>query len=214
MKQMLYTMLFQGEQIAFNQYNHTIELACMFGYVIADGSTVRVANRIFEICLYNLFLSEEELANAMSHQAKQDKSQFLSNGRLDMVRVLEKFVQYFHDIYGENNEKFMEEQGRKIFLLYLRPIINGTGNYYIEAQTRDARRTDIIVDYAGEQFIIEMKIWRGREYNERGEKQLADYLNYFHLDKGYQLSFNFNQKKETGVKTITVGEKTIVEAVV
>ncbi len=214
MKQMLYTMLFQGEQIAFNQYNHTIELACMFGYVIADGSTVRVANRIFEICLYNLFLSEEELANAMSHQAKQDKSQFLSNGRLDMVRVLEKFVQYFHDIYGENNEKFMEEQGRKIFLLYLRPIINGTGNYYIEAQTRDARRTDIIVDYAGEQFIIEMKIWRGREYNERGEKQLADYLNYFHLDKGYLLSFNFNQKKETGVKTITVGEKTIVEAVV
>ncbi len=214
MKQMLYTMLFQGEQIAFNQYNHTIELACMFGYVIADGSTVRVANRIFEICLYNLFLSEEELANAMSHQAKQDKSQFLSNGRLDMVRVLEKFVQYFHDIYGENNEKFMEEQGRKIFLLYLRPIINGTGNYYIEAQTRDARRTDIIVDYAGEQFIIEMKIWRGREYNERGEKQLADYLNYFHLDKGYLLSFNFNQKKETGIKTIAVGEKTIVEAVV
>ena len=59
-----------------------------------------------------------------------------------------------------------------------------------------------------------MKIWRGREYNERGEKQLADYLNYFHLDKGYLLSFNFNQKKETGVKTITVGEKTIVEAVV
>lgn len=43
---------------------------------------------------------------------------------------------------------------------------------------------------------------------------MADYLNYFHLDKGYLLSFNFNQKKETGVKTITVGEKTIVEAVV
>ena len=59
-----------------------------------------------------------------------------------------------------------------------------------------------------------MKIWRGREYNERGEKQLADYLNYFHLDKGYLLSFNFNQKKETGIKTIAVGEKTIVEAVV
>ncbi len=43
---------------------------------------------------------------------------------------------------------------------------------------------------------------------------MADYLNYFHLDKGYLLSFNFNQKKETGIKTIAVGEKTIVEAVV
>lgn len=28
------------------------------------------------------------------------------------------------------------------------------------------------------------------------------------------VSFNFNQKKETGVKTIMVGDKTIVEAVV
>ena len=83
-------------------------------------------------------------------------------------------------------------------MLYLKPIINGTGNYYVEAQTRDARRTDIIVEYAGEQFIIEMKIWHGNEYNERG----------------YMLSFNFNKRKETGVKTVRVGDKTIVEAVV
>lgn len=57
-------------------------------------------------------------------------------------------------------------------LLYLKPIINGTGNYYLESQTRDERRTDVIVDYLGEQFIVELKIWHGIEYNERGEKQL------------------------------------------
>ena len=59
-----------------------------------------------------------------------------------------------------------------------------------------------------------MKIWRGNEYNERGEKQLTSYLDYFHQNKGYMLSFNFNKKKEIGVKTITLGNKTIVEAVV
>lgn len=220
MKQMLYTMLFQGDQIAYNEDNHTIELANMFGYVTSDDLNIKVANRIFETRLYNLFLSEEELSNALSKLAKQDKNQFLSNGRLDMERVLERFVECFHDIYGENNDKFVEDYGRKFFLLYLRPIINGTGNYYIEAQTRDARRTDIIVDYAGEQFIVEMKIWRGNEYKERGEQQLADYLDYFHrelkvpLDKGYLLSFHFNKKKEIGTKTITIGNKTIVEAVV
>ena len=48
-------------------------------------------------------------------------------------------------------------------MLYLRPIINGTGNYYIEARTRDLCRTDVIVDYNGEQYIIEMKI--GAETN-------------------------------------------------
>ena len=33
-------------------------------------------------------------------------------------------------------DKFKEEDGRRYFLLYLRPIINGTGNYYIESRTR------------------------------------------------------------------------------
>ena len=93
-------------------------------------------------------------------------------------------------------------------------FLNGSGNYYLEAQTRDERRTDVIVDYLGEQFIVELKIWHGDEYNERGEQQLVDYLNYYHKNKGYMLSFNFNQKKEVGVKTITVGDKTVVEAVV
>ena len=96
----------------------------------------------------------------------------------------------------------------------LKPIINGTGNYYLEAQTRDAGRTDVVVDYRGEQFVVEMKIWRGNEYNERGERQLAEYLDYFRQKKGYMLSFNFNRKKETGMKTITLGDRIIMEAIV
>ena len=59
-----------------------------------------------------------------------------------------------------------------------------------------------------------MKIWRGKEYNERGEKQLTEYLDYYHLKKGYMLSFNFNKKKEIGIKEINLGDKRIVEAVV
>ncbi len=214
LKKMLYVMLFQGERVAYNPDHRTIELARMFGYVVNDHGIVRVANRIFETRLYNLFLSEEELESAMSKMAKRDQNQFIAEGKLDMVKVLEKFVEYFHDIYGENDEKFMEAYGRKFFLLYLKPIINGTGNYYIEAQTRDAKRTDLVVDYLGEQYVIELKIWRGNEYNERGERQLAEYLEYFHQKKGYLLSFNFNKKKEIGIKELRVEGKIIVEAVV
>lgn len=143
LKKMLYVMLFQGERVAYNPDHRTIELARMFGYVVNDHGIVRVANRIFETRLYNLFLSEEELESAMSKMAKRDQNQFIAEGKLDMVKVL---------------EKFMEAYGRKFFLLYLKPIINGTGNYYIEAQTRDAKRTDLVVDYLGEQFVIELKI--------------------------------------------------------
>ena len=75
-------------------------------------------------------------------------------------------------------------------------------------------RTDVIVDYGGEQFIIELKVWRGNSYNRRGEKQLSDYLEYYHLEKGYMLSFNFNKTKTIGVKKLQVGDKILVEAVV
>lgn len=76
------------------------------------------------------------------------------------------------------------------------------------------KRTDVIVDYAGEQYIVEMKIWHGNEYNERGERQLAEYLDYYRQKKGYMLSFNFNKNKKTGMRTVKIGDKIIVEAVV
>ena len=219
MKQMFQSMLFQGNEFTYNLDVKEISLASMFGYAVNQSGKVWVANRIFETRLYNYFLSETELSGTdaskeIGNMAKRDRSYFIHDGMLDMDTVMRRFAETFTDIYGEENSNFVEEYGRKFFLLYLRPIINGTGNYYIEAQTRDERRTDIIVDYLGEQFIIELKIWRGNEYNERGEKQLTDYLDYYHKDKGYLLSFNFNQRKEVGVKEIRIGDKTIVEAVV
>ncbi len=214
MKRMFQAILFQGSEFSYSPDTKEISLACMFGYAVNVDGKVRIANRIFETRLYNYFLSEEELSSTMGKMAQRDKSYFIHDGRLDMDMALKKFVDYFTEIYGDNDEKFIEDYGRKFFLLYLKPIINGVGNYYIEAQTRDARRTDVIVDYRGEQFIIELKIWHGNEYNERGEEQLSGYLDYYHKDKGYMLSFNFNRNKEIGVKEIKLGNKTIVEAVV
>ena len=54
----------------------------------------------------------------------------------------------------------------------------------------------------------------GGGYNARGEQQLVGYLENYHVNKGYMLSFNFNQNKEVGLHTIQIGDKTIVEAVV
>lgn len=84
----------------------------------------------------------------------------------------------------------------------------------MEAQTRNRERMDLVIDYHGEQYICELKIWHGNAYNERGEEQLSGYLDYFHLKKGYMLSFNFNKNKEIGVKDIVLGDKLLVEAVV
>ena len=75
-------------------------------------------------------------------------------------------------------------------------------------------RTDLIIDYMGKQYVVEMKIWHGNEYNTRGEEQLLGYLNDYQLKRGYMLSFNFNKNKEVGVREIVIGDKVLIEAVV
>ncbi|MCI9142610.1 MAG: 9-O-acetyl-N-acetylneuraminate esterase, partial [Lachnospiraceae bacterium] len=205
LKDVLEQILYEGKRVPFSPDTKSINTGLMFGFLKDKDGQMFIANRIFEMRLMNLFITEESVRSDVFRQGQSDMNQFIRNGRLDMDRVLEKFVEYFQEIYGDNDEKFIEKYGRKFFLLYLKPIINGTGNYYLEAQTRDAGRTDVVVDYRGEQFIVEMKIWRGNEYNERGEEQLTGYLDYFRREKGYMLSFNFNRKKDVGLKTIALG---------
>lgn len=213
-KTVLYQILYNGKRFAYNVDDPEIDLATMFGYIRNDHGKVAVTNRIFETRLYNFFIAEEQLQSSIYTEGSKDQNQFTENGRLDMKKILERFIIHFTDLYGSNDDKFVEKEGRKFFLLYLKPIINGAGNYYVEAQTRDEGRTDVVVDYLGEQYVVELKIWRGNAYHERGEQQLADYLDAFHLKKGYMLSFNFNKKKEIGVKEIIVGDRVLIEAVV
>lgn len=213
--EILFTVLFTGKNIAYNYDNQAVSTAAMFGFVRDEKGSVAIANRIFETRLYNRYLSSEELqANDIYKSSLWDRNQFVIGSHLNVRLILEKFTVHFHELYGDSGERFIEESGRKLFLLYLRPIINGTGNYYIESRTRNMGRTDVIVDYCGEQYIIEMKIWRGQEYNRRGEEQLVSYLDDYNQKKGYLLSFCFNKKKQIGVKEIIVGDKIIVEAVV
>ena len=212
---MLKALLFTGKNIMYDPDNPAIDMALMFGFIRNQRGSVVIANRIFETRLYNRYLSTAEIQQQRLYkESLKDRNQFVVNGYLDMRRILEKFVEHFHDLYYDSDETFVEETGRKYFLLYLRPIINGTGNYYIESRTRSMGRTDVIVDYHGEQYIIEMKLWHGNEYNVRGEKQLVQYLDDYHKKKGYMLSFNFNKKKQPGVREIIIGDKTLIEAVV
>ena len=214
LREVLWRILFSGETLTFNAYTLAIADAKMFGFVRNNNGTVEVSNRIFETLLYNYFLSQEELNSLTYQAATEDKQQYIKNGRLDMDYVLKRFVTIYDDLYGDKNETFDEAEGRQRFLLFIRPIINGTGNYYIEAETRNKKRMDLVIDYKGEQFVVELKIWDGTKYHEEGEKQLCGYLDRMHLEKGYLLTYSFNKQKKTGVEYRTINGKKLMEAVV
>lgn len=215
LKAAIRSILMEGTKLTWNPDQEEIVQMHMYGLIRNDHNSVKVANRIFETRLYNLFLSEEELKNnVFSREGELAKSQFISNRKLNMRLIMERFITTYTQICGPLTERFREKDGREQFLLYLKPIINGTGNYYIEAQTRDHTRTDVIVDYLGQQYVIELKIWRGERYNSEGEKQIIEYLDYWNLTTGYMLSFNFNKKKVQGVKQVHVGDRVLYEGTV
>ena len=213
LKAALRRVLMEGDRLPFNTDQGQVALMDMYGLIRNDRGVIKIANRIFETRLYNLFLSDDEMkSNVFYTISALEKNRFVQDGKLNMRLILERFIATYTEVLGPLENKFKEKDGRELFLLYLKPIINGTGNYYIEAQTRDMTRTDIIVDYLGQRYIIELKIWRGERYNAEGEQQLREYLDYFQLDMGYMLSFNFNKNKRQGVEQVQVGDKILIEA--
>ena len=113
LRNIVYRLLFQGQNIAYNPDDPIIQMAKMFGFVKEENSSVVIANRIFETRLYNMFLtlSKEQEKDIYAESSRQ-KNQFIKNGHLDMKLILEKFVIYFDEIYGDQEQKFLEEDGR------------------------------------------------------------------------------------------------------
>jgi hypothetical protein len=165
----------------------------MFGIISSKDGICCISNIIFETYVYNHLIIEREFDKNVFTESR---NQFITeNGQLDMNLVMIKFQQFMMAEYRKSDEKFIEKQGRLLFLCFLKPIINGFGHYVVEPQTRDDRRMDIVVFYGMMEYIIELKIWHGEKKHEEGIGQIADYLNTRHQNEGWLLTFSFNNEK-------------------
>ena len=165
--------------------------------------------------LYTYYIGESRKNEELKQLAAANRTIFArEDGTLDIRLIMEHFIDEHNRIHKDETEKFLEQEGRERFLTYLSPIINGTGTYSIEEQTRDHKRMDVVIHYLGKRYIIELKIWRGARYNEDGEKQVLSYLDFFGLDVGYMVSFSFNRNKEPGVRDVRFGDKLLIEGIV
>lgn len=192
-------LLVNGANVVFERSNPTIDLGVMFGILKErDGRTV-VSNVIFETLILNYFTSVRA-TDALLNSEYVEKSQYIHEGKLDMECVVRRFAAFMKAEYRNEDAGFIEKEGRLLFLSFLRPIINGTGHYVVEAQTRKNKRMDIQVFYGNEEFVVELKIWRGLAYEQAGYEQLAGYLEGKDLKKGYLVSFcrNIKKPKEDG----------------
>lgn len=215
LRSQLRNILLCGETVAYLPDDEEQRLLRMYGFICNNHNTVAVSNKIFEMRLYNFFIGESRKNDDLKQLAAASKSAFVkTDGTLDVCRIIERFITEHNRIHKGEEEKFLEQEGRERFLTYLSPIINGTGTYSIEEQTRSHKRMDVVIHYRGNRYVIEMKIWRGAKYNADGEHQVMEYLDYFGLDVGYMVTFCFNRNKKPGISEVRFGEKTLYEGIV
>ena len=65
------------------------------------------------------------------------------NGRLDVGRTMLKFQEFMKEHYSDKDSKFLEREGRLIFMSFLKPIINGYGFMWKESVVGDERKADV-----------------------------------------------------------------------
>ena len=189
--------ILNGERILFNVDNYAIKTGLMFGIFLQKGEHVSIHNEIFELRLYNYYISQKGSWDKERIPVTLP-SYVVENSKLNMALAIEKFMNHYYELYHKSNENFLEKECRLLFLTFLKPIINGNGFYHVEAETRDMERTDIIVDFNNEQFIVELKLWRGEASHENALEQIVGYLDSKNKDTGYLLTFDFRKRDNIG----------------
>jgi hypothetical protein len=189
---LVYDVLIVGRSRSYSINDLVIKLGVMFGVVCESNSLVSISNNIFERVICNYFVvKDEHNIKPVSGILRDD---VMYGGKFNMELCLRKFSEHYSEIFNEKDFRFLEQNGRLIFLSYLKPLLNGIGFFHIESQFTDLRRMDIVVDVGQQQFIVELKIWYGEEYYSKAISQLCGYLESKNADEGYLLTFDFRKR--------------------
>lgn len=74
LRTVLYELLFTGKPIPYTATNDYIQVAEMFGFIRNEKEMAVISNRIFEMVLYNFFISEEFALNMMYKAGVQERN--------------------------------------------------------------------------------------------------------------------------------------------
>ena len=213
LKAFIRAVLMENYSIPLDVNNPTMDFANMFSIIKANKEgRVEIHNLIFQQILINHFVSESNL-NMLSPDSGM-RLYLTKQGDLNMPLIINRFK----DLMSKKTDKakFLEREGRFMFICFLKPIINGTGFYYSEPDNDDGSRMDLVITYNRKEYVIELKIWHGTEYEISGRDQLSEYLDARNLAEGYLVTFSFLKEKTAQEKPewIKHNGKKIYEAVI
>jgi hypothetical protein len=190
---LLFDLTIANIKYDYNADDPVIKFGVMFGFIASDTKPLQVHNKIFEVRIANYFITKNARKWRENNIAQIPGNDIIKNNIFNMELCLTKFKRHYAEIYTGKDLKFLEHDGKLIFLTYLKPLINSTGFYHFESETRDSGKMDLVIDYLKQQFILELKLWYGDSRHEEDYKQLAGYLKSKNMDSGYLITFDFRK---------------------
>ena len=209
--QLVFSVIFDGTPMNYSELDPLVDLGTLHGiFGRSERGTLIIQNRIYRELIGDMMVSKWRTTNVDKAKKPFESSQYgLPNGGLDMEKVIRNFQVFMREQHSDKDQKFLERDGRLIFLAFLKPILNGSGFDFKEPQISDERRIDVVITYNQYKYIAELKIWYGEEAHKKGLTQLTDYLERQNLDTGYLLIFDHSKRKSWKKDWIEVNGKRI-----
>ena len=159
-----------------------IEYAIDLGLLHPDSKTYRIANPLYKEIL------PREMTYTLQKTITEDPKWYTSpDGKLNYQKVMDEFVQFWRE-HGHKEFYIREISSHILFMAWLQRLVNGGGTIHRE-YALGRKRLDILVEFAGQKFVSEIKLYKGPKTLGQGLNQITEYLDQIGLESGYLMIF-------------------------
>ncbi|MDY0058991.1 MAG: AAA family ATPase [Myxococcota bacterium] len=168
------------------EYDDDLAHARDLGLVARRDGLLRIANPIYQEIIPRV------LTARLQESIAADPAWYLqSDGTLDLPKLIDGFLQFWRR-HGEvllRGMPYQEAAPHLVFMAYLQRIVNGGGRVEREFAIGTGR-ADLVVELAGREDVIELKLLRDSGTLPEGLAQVARYATRLGRDRGYLVLFD------------------------
>jgi hypothetical protein len=186
--------LISGADIVSDNFEDNMHYIQDLGFIKKTDVGIVILNDIYKETILS-YLNQSFVTNILPKVSPQ---WFIKpDGHLDMDALLREF----QDFYREHSESWLDgfsyhKSGKQLLLMaFLQRIVNGGGSIAREMAVGRGR-TDLVIEFNGDIFVLELKIKRSNTNMERTYKQLFHYLDQLNQPHGYLILFEL---KNSGI---------------
>ncbi|MDI6793950.1 MAG: AAA-like domain-containing protein [bacterium] len=190
-------ILFTSKDIEYRPHSEANEKLIMYGIIKEDNGQCEISNPVYKKVLLQYF-SPERIESEYLFPNGITPSRFIEGEKINLKSLLIHFKEFVERIGGRLfnivSSRHKESGGQYLLMSYLDLFIRTLDGYSTIETPSGRGRIDVLLHYQGKRYVIELKIWRGKEYFKKGQRQLIDYLRSESLKEGYMVLFDPREK--------------------